>query len=449
MSILQTTLLTCSAVAAAFIAAPALGVSAPSGTEAFRCSPVPGRTLALVHVERDTVLPFAAIRNGSTSYTGAPMTPRDTLLALPGTPMPAARVRLLQVDSATRATLAAAGVAGDQPTAFLRAAPFREDCRVVRWTSDTPGFVMTGEEGYVRADLAPSERWIEGTPVFVVSQTWYYPYPHRRGLVRSATGDAPIASARAMFGASLALERPMARTREERVATDSIRRERAIAWIAAHPLDAEAEPVRSMLRRAVLDADWAAASSAPSRLRGTWRVDVEADRVRQSWFFRTHDRPGYGWAGREPELRAAAIAASPWTPGYRIVGYPSAFRDSLVISAPRGPTSRVWLSTDDRPTAPGNDARRAVSGILEFTLGGAPQALWHHLERFVPPPSSAAFRARSGNFPAREQLQPQLPITVRFDGRGGARADTTLTAGGRRLRVVLTRLDTVSITRPF
>lgn len=428
--------------AAASLAAPRQDAGA------IRCSIRPGRTLALLHIERDTMLPLVGIRDGTNAYAGGPMNGRDSLLAVPGTPMPAARVRLLQVDSATHATLAAAGVAGDEPAAFIRAAPFREDCRVVRWT-DTTRFVTTGEEGYVRANLAPRDQWIDGTPVFVVSQVWYYPYPHRGRI--SAIAAAPMSSARAMFSANLALEAPSARSREQRVAADSAKRARAIAWIAANTTEAEREPVRSMLRRAVLDPDWAAASSAPSRLRGTWQVDIEADGERHTWFFRTHVRPGYPWAGPRPEYGAAAAAAAPWTPGYLLVGYPADSRDSLATPPVRARRALVWLAIDDRPTAPGNDARRTLSGVLEFTLAGAPEALWATLDPFVPPLSSAdsAFRAQTGRPQPRDQRQPELPITVHLDGRGGARADTTLSARGHRIRVTLVRLDTVSVERPY
>lgn len=418
--------------------------------EALRCRLAPGTTLALVHIERDTMLPFAPARRSMMSRSIFPASAGDSLLAMPGTPMPAARVRLLQVDTATRAALAAAGVDDDRPAAFIRAAPFRHDCRVVRWTGPK-SFVAPGEEGYVRANLAPREQWIDGTPVFVVSESWNYPYPHGRGLARTAGGEAADASARAMFGVNLALEMPMARTRAEKVVIDSTKRERAIAWIKANPADAELEPVRSLLRRVVLDSDWAAASSAPSRLRGTWQVDVEADEERHTWFFRTHDRPGYSWMGPQQDISAAAVAASPWTRGYRLVGYPAGSPDSLPTAYPRGRPELVWLATDDRPTAPGNETQSTLTGTLAFTLGGAPIELWDHLDPFVPPPTSAdsAFRARMGTPLPYERRQPRLPIILRLDERGGARADTTLIANGRRLHVVLTRIDTLSVKRPF
>ena len=51
--------------------------------------------------------------------------PADSNLATPSTPMPAARVHILQMDSATRRILTANGITNDQPTALIRAAPYR------------------------------------------------------------------------------------------------------------------------------------------------------------------------------------------------------------------------------------------------------------------------------------------------------------------------------------
>ena len=73
--------------------------------------------------------------------------------------MPAARVTLLRVDSVTRQRLAEAGVRDSQPVAFITAAPYRADCRPVRWTDSVP-FAVVGETGYVRATLTAPDQWI-------------------------------------------------------------------------------------------------------------------------------------------------------------------------------------------------------------------------------------------------------------------------------------------------
>jgi hypothetical protein len=111
----------------------------------------------------------------------------------------------------------------------------------------------------------------------------------------------------------------------------------------------------------------------------------------------------------------------------------------------------VWLATDDRPTAPGNDARRVLSGMLEFNLAAAPESFWNDLEALVPRMSvgDSTTLARMNRPIQRGEKQPQVPLTVQLDAGGGVRADTTLTVRGRALRVVLQRVDTLSTRRPF
>lgn len=416
------------------------------------CTLVPSSTLAVLRVDQDTTLRFAPAALDPMSFSGVRAGPGDSLLATPATPMPAARVRLLQLDSTTRATLASHGVTDSQPVAFIRAAPYRADCRTIRWTDSVP-FVERGEVGYVRATLAPREQWIDGVPVLVIADVWNYPYPRRRGLAFNASPDAPLAPAQAMFSLSAVLESPRVASEQARIAADSARRTRALAWARGNSVAAELEPVRTLVRRAVLEPDWLVAERVPSRLRGTYRVDIDVGGERSTWFFRTHDRPGYPWRGSDSLQKTVEMITSPYINGYRLVGYTAGSPDSLFTPEPRGQLRRplVWLTTDDRPTAPGNDARRALSGMLEFTMAAAPELLWNDLEKFVPKPSAmdSVMRARLNRPLPRGEKQPQLPLRVRLDGRGGVRADTTLSSGGRLLRVVLQRIDTVSIRRPF
>src|SRR5437763_1052949 len=81
--------------------------------------------------------------------------------------------------------------------ALVLAAPYRADCRTLRWT-DTIPFAVPGETGFVRATLEPRDRWINGVPVLVIPDVWYYPYPRRRGLAFRATGNAPLTPAESM-----------------------------------------------------------------------------------------------------------------------------------------------------------------------------------------------------------------------------------------------------------
>ncbi|MEP6508217.1 MAG: hypothetical protein ABJC63_08320 [Gemmatimonadales bacterium] len=416
------------------------------------CTLQPGTALALIRVEQDTTLPFAATDVERISGSGVRPSPVDSLLATASTPMPAARVRVLQLDPSSRAILASNGVTASQPIAFIRAAPFRGDCKTIVW-ADTAQFAARGEVGYVRATLAQPEAWIDGVPVLVISEVWNYPYPRRRALASGVARNAPLASAEAIFSLNSLLEMPRSPDMAARLTADSARRTRAIAWAVANPSAAELEPARKMLRRAVLDPDWEVARNLPSRLRGTYRVDVEVSGERSTWFFRTHDRPGYVWNAGDSLQATAQLLASPHVLGYQLVGYAAASRDSVSSVDNSGPVRAplVWLRATDRPTVVGNETRRALSAVLEFTLSGAPERLWTDLEAFVPPSSviDSALLARLNRPLSRAQKQPRIPLTIHVDARGGVRGDTTLLAGARSLRVVIERVDTLSIRRPF
>lgn len=420
--------------------------------EAMFCTLEPGTTLALIRVERDTTLPFAPAGVQMMSGSGVRPSPEDSLLATASTLMPAARVRVLQLDSSSRAILASNGVSASQPIAFIRAAPYRADCRTLRWT-DTAQFVARGEVGYIRATLAPPDKWIDGVPVLVIPDVWNYPYPRRRSLAFGVVPSVPLASAEAMFSLNSVLEMPRPVDMAARLTADSARLKRAINWALANPRAAELEPARTMLRRAVLDPDWNVARSNPSRLRGTYRVDIYAGGERSTWFFRTHDRPGYVWNAGDSLQATSQMLMSPHVLGYRLVGYAAASPDSISDANARGPVRAplVWLATNDRPTAAGNESRPVLSAVLEFVLAAAPEKLWTDLEAFVPPMSAidSALLARLNRPLQRSQKQPRIPLALRLDARGGIRGDTTLSLGARALRVVVERVDTLSIKRPF
>jgi hypothetical protein len=153
---------------------------------------MPGATLMLLRVERDTTLPISPVQARVMSYSSVPSSAADSLLAGGGTLMPAARVRLLQVDSATRQVFVGAGLTDEQPSAFIRAEPYRADCRIIRWTDSVP-WVQRGDTGYARATLAPREDWIGGVPVLVIRDVWNYPYPRQRGLAYGSSSSAALA----------------------------------------------------------------------------------------------------------------------------------------------------------------------------------------------------------------------------------------------------------------
>jgi hypothetical protein len=438
-------------VIAALVATSLQEAASPLHAKARLCSLRPGKTLAVLRVEQDTLLPSVPAGTPARSLP-APGEADDSLLVADSTPMPAARVRLLQLDSTTRAILATHGITDSQPTAYIRAAPYRYDCRSIRWT-DTVPFVERGEVGYVRAFLAAREGWIDGVPMLVIPDAWYYPYPRRRGLAFRAPPDAPLASADAMFSFYTAIELPLYNTRAENEAAERAKRAIVIAWARADPASAELEPIRSEVRRAVLEPDWEKAKVIPSRLRGSYRMDITIGGERATWFFRTHDRPGNSWRPPDSLLTTAALFASPHISGYQLVGYPAGSRESLATTSPniqRG-TPLVWFSATDRPTAPGNEARRSLAAQFSFNLAAAPERQWSDLELLVPPLSAvdSAMMARARFTMTRGDKQIRVPLTVRLDARGGVRADTTLVVGGRALRVMLERVDTLSVKRPF
>ena len=413
------------------------------------CSLVPGRTVALVRVERDTTLPITFTDIPPMSASSALASPRDSLLVSSGTLMPAGRVRLLHLDSATRAILADAGIRDSQPVAFIRAAPYRADCRVIRWT-DTIPFVVRGEVGFVRATLAPREQWIAGAPLFVVPDGWFYPYPRRRGLAFNVAPTAPIASAEAMYelNALIGLVRPGG------APLDDGSRRRVVAWARANLADADLEPARAIVRRTVLDMDWEVAGRGPSRLRGSYRVDMEVRGERSSWFFRTEDRPAYSWQGSDSLQTTAQVLASPHIRGYRLIGRAARAVDSLVHEPPRGSVRPplIWLLATDQPTTPGNERRRVLPSMLELTLASTPERTWNDLETLVPPMTArdSVMVARLPFILPRGDKQLRIPITITLDDRGAVRADTTLTLrNGRAMRITLERIDTVSLKRTY
>lgn len=432
------------------VVAVAAATTIPPETPA--CTIRPERSLLLIHIERDTTLPHAEVEAEIRSLSGVERGPHDSELAVHGTPMPGARVRLLGVDSATQATLRAARITDPSPLAFIRAAPYRADCQTIRWNDSLP-WVERGDTGYARATLVPRSQWIAGTPVFIIRQTWYYPYSRQRAVAHGFPANQPLASAAAMHSVNVMLETGGPVTRKFAVDPDTAERRRALEWAKAHLSDAELEPVRELVRQAILSADWEVARRIPSRLRGSYAVTMEADGSRSTWYFRTEHRPGFGWPEGDTIRTTANLLSSPHIFGYQLVGYAGKTRDELIASQPRGLDQMplVWLAAADRPTVAGNDARQVLRGELEFRMAVAPTRLWDVLEMFVPALSGmdSLLLSKMPELYTREERQPRLPITIRLDRSGSVRADTTLTMKGKTLRLSVVRLDTIAVESRF
>jgi hypothetical protein len=202
----------------------------------------------------------------------------------------------------------------------------------------------------------------------------------------------------------------------------------------------------------VLETDWRVAQRTPSRLRGTYRVDLQVESTTYTWHFRTQPQLAYGWDG-ERRRTTAELLSSPHIGGYRMVGYAAESLSALTGALGSGRNRRplVWLMVNDRPTAPGNEARRAFTGMLEFMQGATAEAAWDALAPFTPPLSvmDSTMLARMGRTLPRSDRQPRLPLTLHLGADYSVRADSTFDRLGRRLRVVLTRVDTITAARLF
>jgi len=343
-----------------------------------RCSMGPEPTLAVVRVERDTTLSFTADEQASYGNAREPGSVARPVL------LPAARVRILNLDSATRAVLSGSGIVDRQPVALIRAAPYGADCRSVPWAS-TDTFAVASEVSFVRASLLPREHWVGNVPVFLIRALGSYPYP-RRGRPEGVPGSVQLASPEAMFGIESILDRPWRHSPERRPgdldAADRARIVRAMAWARTNSALAEMEPLRSILREAVLELDWTLAQRTSSRLRGTYRVELHVDGAPYAWYFRTQPQLAYRWMAMDVERTTSELLSSPHINGYTLVGeavdstgMPVSMATTRANRQPLG-----WFSVGDRPTAPGNEARRTMNGVFEFMLGGAPEMAWDALE---------------------------------------------------------------------
>ena len=417
------------------------------------CTLQPGSVMAVARVEQDTMLPLVNSRLQATSFSTPPVRPGAPQVAAPDTPMPSARVRLTRLDSATRAEFAAAGVRDREPTAYIQARPYGADCRALVW-NDSVAWVRRGEIGYIVATLAPREAWINNVPVLVIPDMWNYPYPRQQGLLmrfmQPVSGE-PLATAEALF--DFTVSNPGANPdRFGPGLPDSVSDASMLAWARAHMEQAEREPIRRLLRSAILRHDMDRIAKKPSRLRGSYRVTMTADDSTVTWWFRTVDKPAFRWEGPDSLRGTAEFVRAPYAT-YNLVGYAADDRSSLAAVATDGtranPAKLVWLAATDRPGMPGNERVRVLHAQLKFMLRSAPAPIWPALEAWIPPLSAldSTMMARVRLVVPHENRQPTIPLTLRFDDAGGWSADTLVIRNGKSLRITLTRGDSVSVPR--
>jgi hypothetical protein len=417
------------------------------------CSMASGSSRFVFRAVRDTLLPYYASAR-------VPVNSISSVRPRPGEPSPtgeplmrSARVRMLLLDSASRAELAAAGVRDSQPMAYLQAFTYGADCRPVAWR-DTQPFIEPGERGYAVARLTPRSAWIDSTPLFVVTHPWAYPYPRRRDVLAALL---PMPSNRASPEELFDFENTVIQLYPrsfDNTSDDSLRTARALTWARKHVETRDREPIRTDLRRTLMVSDMRQIERAPSRLRGTYRVTMQTHDTTLIWWFRTVDKPAYRWQENDDLMSTERMLAEPYA-SYSLVGF--AVQDSTALaraglaSASTRDARLVWLATDDRPSLPGNDARRELRAQLTLQLKVVPQLHWPSVEPYNQALSAvdSALFVRIKRPLAREDRQPTLPMTVNIGRDGTPSADTTLVRDGRRLRVTIVRTDTISVVREW
>lgn len=423
--------------------------SSPDGV--LRCTMAPAKSKLLLRIDRDTTLTYSLVAAPALSYSGVQPSAYDSLLAGPDTPMPAARVSLLQVDLATRAELRAHGVSDTLHVAYIRAAPYRADCRTIRYIDSVP-WVVPGDTGFARATLAPREAWLNNIPVFVISAAWDYPFPRQSASLQWYAPTGRRASAREMYSFVTAVE---AGNNESGLMSlyDSASRERALTWARTYPVAAETEPIRRTISQGVLVNDIQTVRNTPSRLRGTYRVTMTSGTTRVQWVFRTVTSAAYSWTEIDTARTTASIVANPHVSGTRLVGYAASSTDSLPLETPRGSAMRtiplVWMSTTNRPSAAGDDTARTFHGELMFKRTAAPEAIWDALDPFVPAPSAIdslaiARLAAMNNRRPRAEEQPRIPMTWTVDQNGVVRGTKIVAPGEQPLDVVVELISSVA-----
>ncbi len=368
-----------------------------------------------------------------------------------------------------RRELTSLGVRESQPVAYLLARVHASNCATIEWPDSEP-WLRVGEEGYVEGALAPSDQWINGRPTFIVPDAESFPYPRRylRSINRPLSAEAlrgPFASAvafldyRAMvYDAQQETMRwrrgkSMAEINDERGA---IVRERVLAWARVHRTDADRVPLRDEIRRlalAIQATDW---QGRTSRLSGTYRLRLTAADTSVVVWLRSARSPLTRWDALDSGRAIADVVARPTPSGYVLDGVTVSMPDSLAGASLAGARSGaggwpVWLSFADRALQSGGDNASSVRAEVRLRLGGVPAHLWPMLGRFVPLESARDSAARAQvRIPApRAGQYAQLPLTVHATAEGQWHGDTTIKWRDGSLRIELTRVDTMTVTRLY
>lgn len=436
-----------------------------------RCELAPAESRAVVRVERDSL--------AHVSMAGEFAAPRGQVVALAdfryadsSTLLPTARVRLLRMDSAMRAALVAAQVRDSAPMAYMQARPFAGDCRLIAWPDSTP-WVRVGEDGYVEGTLAPRAQWIDDRPTLLVHDALSFPYPRR--YLASISWPRPTVMRRGPFAsidAFFSFREMRARARvalmqwrrgkpmvEINAENGSILREHTLTWARANVADAARAPLDDAIRQEVLSTQSQRFGEHLSRVRGTYEVQFTAlhfttansvaDTVVR-WWMRTADVPLSRWIELDSARSVADVVTHPYAAGYVLPAHTHVDRESLRVRGPLFvPGATAWLSVGDRVTQPEGDTASVLLAQLRFRLGSVPERWWSVLQPYVPSehPVDSMMRAREGRVFDWRSAYPQVRFTLRSNGRGAWVGDTTLERNGTRLRLRVTRVDSVAVVR--
>jgi hypothetical protein len=261
----------------------------------------------------------------------------------------------------------------------------------------------------------------------VVQGGWQTPYPQRlsglaaglmapptyRELAAPLTRDSLLPAA-TMFRYDSAVV--PAGPRQQPAADD------VLAWARSNRADADREPLRSRIKRVLLNADLERARSLTSAFAGTWQLVVRWDDETFGTDFRTRANPLTVWFAED--LSVLALIDGAGIPGYALSAYgpgvdgvlPTDWRVAMRPPAPGVRTPSFTIAVVDAITTAGATPPSEVRGELRFQRHAVPEAMWSVLDPWV--------QRRDTTLPWPARLPPptaaddvvRLPLTLRRVG---------------------------------
>lgn len=415
------------------------------------CMQEPDNVHAVIVVERDTarLLPSdPGIRFASSSRTTRMA---DSLVLRPGELSPAARVRLVRMDSVTRELFRSRGIAAAEPQAVIVAAQYDAACRFTRYR-DTAAWTRVGDRGYIAGTLAADTSRL---PAIVVSDPKSSPYPRQRGLAHNARADDVLASVDAVFAfaeivaarSHASFARMMARLPAPAHRTELYLPLRT--WYTRNTAEAEREPLRSWMRNEILMPRAPLYDDAQTRLRGTFVVTLRTGNDTLQWNTRSFERIVGPWEERDSVRTVADLMRRPWAAGHRIGAMVATRVEDLpryeVGSDPNGDAAQLSFMLADPPDASDTIRTPRVAGELRLSLWRVHPRARAVLRRFNAPTDEEflQWQAARDTVPIDAWRTVHIPLTFRFDRRDDVLVDERI--GDVSVKIV--RLDTIGIRR--